>query len=119
MLTVYRPGTANVAQNARIADALVKYQSTLLANLQVLSDRLDPVHSLPVSHGSPAGSASEALGSDQIAQLVKRMEALEKGEKSIRTQVEGVQDDWGVMSEEWKRSSVRVFLFGERQESAC
>jgi hypothetical protein len=95
-------------QNARVADALVKYQSTLLAHLQLLSDRLDSVDpSAQVAH------TPQALSGDQIAVLMKRIDALEKGEKKVRAEVEGVREDWGTMSEEWKRSSVssvRIYL---------
>ncbi|KAI9631985.1 pectin lyase fold/virulence factor [Dioszegia hungarica] len=86
--------------NARVADALVKYQSTLLAHLQLLSDRLDSVDpSAQVAH------TPQALSGDQIAVIMKRIDALEKGEKKVRAEVEGVREDWGTMSEEWKRSS--------------
>lgn len=80
-----------------------------MSNLQALSDRLESVNPLSLSPGP--GSSSGAIGGDHLAILTKRMEALEIGERSVRAQVEGVKDDWSSMSDEWKRSTVRITIY--------
>jgi hypothetical protein len=64
---------------------------------------LDNVGSLGAGAGAGGGVSS---GSSELERLVKRLHALEKGDKKLRADIEGIQEDFGTMASELKSSSV-------------
>ncbi|RSH89370.1 hypothetical protein EHS25_002482 [Saitozyma podzolica] len=95
--------------DARLAEALVTYQASLLASVDQVTalidasgGSLDNVGSQGAGAGAGGGVSS---GSSELERLVKRLDALEKGDKKLRADIEGIQEDFGTMASELKSSS--------------
>jgi hypothetical protein len=73
------------------------------ALIDASGDSLDSGGALGAGAGAGGGVSS---GSGELERLVKRLDALEKGDKKLRADVEGIQEDFGTMASELKSSSV-------------